>query len=1321
MGAFVLPAQELFFEHYNEVNGLSHNSVRSIVQDDKGFLWLGTFGGVNRFDGYDFKVFHSDINKTDYLHSDDILEIVLDKRDNLWIATDYGLTKYNIPTSSFKTYHANSKGTFALVGNNIRSVFADVSDRIWVGTKDNGLCYYSFKNDRFYKINIGNTDNIRSIYQTQDGRIWFTTFNHGVYSFFIDEEGNVSQIKNYDLLPADTFQNDSDAYFILEDKLQNIYVGTRDGLYKFDKTESAFQLLRKDDSINDYFRCYTVSPDGTYWFGTSNGLIECNDLDDIETGRFKRHIPDLKSINSLANNYVISLCFDDSGVLWIGTENGLDKLDPFENQFKTIKTNFTSDGKIPIISSFAKTYNDKLLLGTHSSGLFLKEGNSFTQVLNKYRTISSIYTVDDTVFYIGLWNGNVVEFDIKNNTEKLLDVGFKSSPVLSFYKASNSSLFIGSGGEGLIQYNLKTASHEVVKGNLNTFKDINKIVSSHNNIIWLATEEGVFKYNTISKEIRHYATQANKSSLSNNKVKDLIIDKKGKVWVGTRKGLNYYDPLSDNFVLQEQPIELKNSWVTDIAIDSLGVMWLNMNYNKIAKYDVKTNEYRSFHINNGVRSNLINKRGFLYYDNSRIYIGGDKEIIYFSPTGIKENTKSPEPIITEFKIQNKEVIPGGEIEKQTILTEDLNYSKAVELNYNNRNFSVQFSLPSFANERLNEFQYKLEGFDEDWNTTSSSSRVIQYTNLYPDDYVLKVKGANNNGYWSKESSYNITVLPPFWLTYQFFIIVLIIISALIYLIRKQIKYRISLKQELLLEKVRRERDEKLNNEKLRFFTNISHELRTPLTLILGPVKQLLGNENISTYDKGRANLIHQNANRLLRLVNQILDFRRAESGELKLRVAKTEVLQHTKSIFNSFIELAQSKRISMNLNVEHTTLECWIDLDKYNKILYNLLSNAVKFTNDYGNVDLFIGVEEGEQRKLVVEVSDDGIGIPERSIDKIFNRFYQAKNSKENTTGTGIGLSLVKALIEIHKGDIKVESEPDFGSIFTVTFPIYKEAYKEDEIFEFTQNKVDTSEFEIVKAKKARNNTEIKHRVLVIDDNRELRKFLVEYLSDFYKVYEADNGEKGLEVCKKVKPVLCVVDAMMPVKDGFEFVEALKNDPNISHTAVIMLTALAENENRIKGYKIGVDGYLVKPFDPTLLRTRIDNVIKIHFDLKQKFLGDVESDVITLANSQIDIDLISKVTRLIEENIGNPELSTSFLCNELAMSSSKLYRKIKHLTDLSPNEFIRTIRLKKSATMLKTKNYNVSEVSTIMGFNDPLYFSRVFKKQFGYSPSKLIK
>ncbi|WP_228239048.1 hybrid sensor histidine kinase/response regulator transcription factor [Allomuricauda sp. M10] len=1335
---FELDAQHLKFNHYNDKNGLSHNSVRHIIQDQQGFLWLGTFSGLNRFDGYQFKPDLLSSSVDSDIYKADVTGLELDtSTNNLWIATNKGLYLFNTATHELVDFLHNKDRKDNFPYEEIRSVHIDRHKRVWVGTKYDGLYLYGATEKVFTKVDLPNYNYIKEIFEDNEGNIWIGSYNGvSIAKITLNAQGTISQYTNYILSVPHSDEKHPYIHFIYQDHKQDIFAGTREGLYKLNKESNAFEnLYIEDDVIREdlgpYFLSIARAPDGKFWLGTLGGLIVCNNLEDIAKGDFERHFSILSDDTSLIDNLISALYFDGSGVLWIGTENGLDKYDPYENQFKINKDiSLYIDNKAPTIKGFSKTYDNHLIVATKNNGLFISKGENFVPLHYKTNNITSIYSDDGKTFYCGLWDGKILVYDYVTKTSRIKDIGFLSSPVMAFLKYDPNTLIVGSFGEGALFLDAKTLATNGSRAILPD-AEIDKI-KRQGNALWLSTKDGVIHYDVDTRVIKRYRNDIESNEgLPHNYITDILVDDENNVWVSTRNGIAKYNAGKDNFDRISQPEELLGKWITDIEIDSSKSLWLNMNNNSLARYEPKSNEVHFYQIESGNRLDVFSRNGFFKFNDTQIYVGAQNGIIYFSPNNIEENSFVPPPVITNFKIQNKEVLPGVEINGQVPLEKDINYSKDVILDYKNRNISFQFSSPSYTNERLNRFQYRLSGFDEHWVETTSDSRTVQYTNLPSQTYTFEVRSRNSDGNWSKTSTYKIRVLPIFWLTGQGLGLILLALVLITFFARKQIRSRLKLKRELLMEKVQRERDEKLNNEKLRFFTNISHELRTPLTLILGPVKQLLEQEDLSPYSKGRGNLIQQNAERLLRLVNQILDFRRAETGELALKVFKIDILVRTENILNSFVEVAHAKNITLNLNVEEESMKCWIDIDKYNKILFNLLSNALKFTNEYGNVDLFIGFKENElHKKLVIEVSDDGIGIPLESQEHIFSRFYQVQNGMGNTTGTGIGLSLVKSLVEIHKGEIKVESVPGKGSIFTVILPVYKSAFTKKELGDFPLNKdiIDDTLIPIKKLEASfksvptnRNNVDVKQKILIIEDNAELRKYVVEFLSDFYKVYEAENGKEGLKICRKIKPTLCVADVMMPKMDGFEFVMELKKDENLSHIPVVLLTALAENENRINGYKIGVDGYLVKPFDPSLLKTRIDNILKNHFDLKQKFSGDVESDVLTLAHSQLDIELITKVKNLIEENIDYPELSSSFICKELGLSSSKLYRKITELTDLPPNEFIKTIRLKKSAHLLRSRKYNVSEVADMVGFKDPFYFSKCFKKQFGRSPSALIK
>lgn len=1323
-------SQNIKFDHYNDNNGLSHNSVRHIVQDKKGFMWFGTFSGLNRFDGYQFKKYMSSSTSENRLQNDDITALELDETSsNLWIGTRKGLTLYKIDTDQFTTFLPEINNPKSLPDEEIRAVHADKFKRIWVGTKTKGVYMFFLKENRFEKVSIPGFEYVNEIFEDKKGGIWVGSYETGsVAKITLDNKGEIVRINNYALTVPNSGGKNPYINFIYENAKSDIFIGTREGLYKLDKSANKFVNLYIENkeirnNLGPYFLSVAQAPDGKYWVGTLGGLLVCNQLEDIQKGNYKWYYSKLSDDTSIIDNLVSALYFDSSGVLWIGTEDGLDKYDPYENQFVLNKdiSNYIGN-QAPRIRGFSKTYDGKVIVETRHNGLFISNAKGFKPLYDSKKDMASIYSDDGKIFYCGLWNGNVLVYNYTNNTSKEVSVGFNTTPVFAFNKIGEQTVMIGSFGEGAVILNTKTLQVQTAAGKLLPGFQINAIETDNANNVWFATETGVAKYNSKSGQIKIYkALYAKEKGIPHDdNISDILVDSKGRIWASTRVGLCLYDRLNDNFKPITNPKELSGNWITDMLSDTNGDLWLNINNNTIARLKSNLKDVNVYHVKSGNRLDVFSSSSFFNFNSSTIYLGSKNGIIYFSLDKIINNKWSPTPIITEFKIQNEEIFPRTEINGQVPLLNDLNYSKKVELSYKNRDFSLQFSTPSYTNEKLNRFEYMLEGFDKNWISTNSNSRTVQYTNLFPGKYTFKIKSSNSDGHWSKTVSYEIIIRPPFWLTPIALLLFLVLLSIVFYFVRKEIRNRIRLKQELLTEKINREQDIKLNNEKLRFFTNISHELRTPLTLILGPAKQLMEEGNASEYQKSRYNLIHQNASRMLNLVNQVLDFRRAQAGELKLKASETDIVAYSKNIFDSFKELAFNKNVVLNFNTENDTIIGWVDNDKYDKILYNLLSNALKFTNKYGTVDLFIRLKDGENI-LVIEVSDNGIGIPLKSQEKIFKRFYQVSNSKTHNTGSGIGLSLVKSLVTLHKGNIKVESTPGSGSTFTVEIPIDRSFYNDKEVFEYVLKNSNLSMSIPEKTvKKILQNTELKQKILVVEDNTELRKYLVDYLSDYYKVYDAENGMEGLKICRQIKPILCVADVMMPVMNGLEFCTELKKDEFISHIPVVLLTALSENEDKVKGYGIGADGYIVKPFEPSLLKTVIENIIKSRLELKEKFSGEVESKVGLLTHSPIDEEFMTKITALINDNLDEIDLSTEFLCDKLGVSSSKLYRKIKELTDLAPNEFIRTIRLKKAAQLLKTKRYNVSEVTELVGFNDPLYFSRCFKKQFGFPPSKLI-
>ncbi len=1322
-------AEDIKLEHYNRENGLSHNSVRHILQDKQGMLWLGTFNGLNSFDGQRFSSFLSDARYPNRIQNDDITAFVFDQdADAMWIGTRGGLTKLNMRSFQFTTFVHDPNNPESIPDSEIRAVYVDKLKRIWIGTKSSGLVIFNQSTKMFTKIPLPGFTYVKTIFEDINGHIWVGSFDTGgVARLIIDEKGDIVGRHMYDLPVGRSTIVNPYLYFIFQDDKADLFVGTREGLFKWNKHDDLFELIPIGDSkfkesIGPYFVCIARAPDGRYWLGTIGGIIVCNRLEDIAKGEFKWYFSNRYEKTSLVDNSVTALYFDHSGLLWIGTDNGLDKYDPYWNQFKTVNSfSMVVDGRTPRISDYERTFDNKLLVGTHNSGLFLREMNRFKPIENQFIDIAGLFSIDGKIFFCGLSSGKLLVYNYVYGSSKLLDVGFRSVPIMAFCKLQNGNLLVGSHGNGAVELNPRTLAVDHSLQKIFPNASINQVEQTADGLIWFATENGVIKINATTGQSKIYtARDGHVEGLSNNSAKTICIDNTGKIWVSTHMGLNYYSPSIDDFVQVKSPRELKENWITDVIKDPKGYLWMNFNNGQVGRFDPSQNRLLTYDVGSGNRLDIFSNKGFFLFNDSVIYLTGKEEIIYFPINDLHDNMRADKPFISEVKIQNRTIWPGDTINGQMVLEENINFSNKLVLNYVNRNFALTFSSPSYANVKLNKYEYMLEGFDDDWIAVDNASTNIQYTNLYPNDYVFKVRYANSSGYWSDVSSYDICINPPFWLTYKAFLLAFALLILVIVLIYWQLKRSWNLKHELLLEKIHREREEKLNSEKLRLFTNISHELKTPISLILGPAKQLMESDLSEDRQQNLIRLILQNSNRLYNLVNQLLDFRKAQFGELTLKVTKTDILLYTRNIFQSFEGLADEKKINFHLICDSDELIGWIDNDKYDKILCNLLSNAIRFTTRLGNIDLFLGVSTGETgfRTLTVEVSDDGMGIPIESQELVFTRFYQV--DKESLTGSGIGLSLVKSLVAVHKATIGLQSQIGKGSVFTISIPIDKEFYTENEIFDF-----DISHSQVLNALTDNNSEtnspiEEKGHVLVIEDNNELRDYLADYLSDLYTVHKAENGEQGLQICRSIKPTICIADVMMPIMDGFEFCRTLKNDERISHIPVLLLTALSDNENQIKGYKSGADGYLAKPFDPELLKTRINNIITVREALKKKFSADVDSNVDVLTHSPVDEIFLNNLTAIIDRHIADPNLSGNLFCSELGLSASTLYRRLKELTDLSPNEFIRTIRLKKAVQILKAKNHNVSEVADMVGFNDPFYFSRCFKKQFGFPPSAML-
>jgi len=1334
---FGTAAQQRSFEKIPTQDGEINLSVRQIIQDHNGFLWIATFSGLYKYEGEEYINKHNFNN--DELINNDVTALILDSENNIWIGTNNGLSKYNPVTEKLITYYYNEKDSNSLGSNKIRSLGLDQSGRLLIGTFNAGLYIFDSENEIFSKILFSNSKvqppvHIRSILTEDNGKVWIGTLNDGLYSFTISglQPDSVYNFRSENL---NHILSNNNVYCIFKDVDGTIAACTKDGLNIYDSITNKFTKVVLSEfnnfSMTNFFRTILRDNSGKLWIGTWGGLFICDTFTDLQENKYEliTHIGNIT--NSLSSEQIMDVFQDNSGTVWIATEDGLNKFDPYQNQFQPLSGELINDLKEQTATAFTK-WNDGILILTLTDGILFNKEKSITRMYEKQlsglqnKKLYSILVDSKKNIWVGSFSGHLIRINSIDQSVQIFKHSGDNIPVYSISESDNGVLIIGTGGDGLNYFNTKTEKfydENAVPGD-GTINDIH--IDKEKNR-WIATPAGIFRKAAGKTEFEYYLPDNPEIELSPNVFLDIEETEKGEIFIGGRNGLYIYDPVSNAF---NKKI-FKNSaplWVTNIQTDSRQNLWFNLNFSRIAKWDTETNDLRIFAVNNGIRTSPYNRRGFFMDHNDELYISGMDRIYKFNTNYPIINKYSPKPVFTKLVINNSEVHAGMEINKQVILESNIEFQKKIVLSNRNTDFTLSFTSTSFLNNKENKYRYILHGYDKEW--FEGNAKSSHYTNLDPGKYTFEVTSSNSDGYWSESSAkLEIRIKPSPFLSFWAILIYVFLLIIVVYQIRKIVNARMQLKRELLIERVKREKEEKFVQERLRFYTNISHELRTPLTLILGPVKQLIGSEKEGSVQARLHQLILNNSQRLLALVNQLLDFRKSIHEGMKLKAIFTNIVELIEANVDAFTFMANEKSVLVRFTHENKKVNGWFDQEKLDIILFNILSNAFKYTPENGFVEIVLSVEKPgtgfPMKHLKLIVSNSGKGIPKNLQERVFERFYQNVNDKTNSTnsGTGIGLSLVKTLVELHHGKITLESEPNKLTSFTIYLPTEREAYTDEEVFDFKRD-ADRRTKELVNNLKLKNklpavktgDLEVQ-KILIIEDNIELRNYLTDFLSENYIVQNADNGSDGLKLCESENPDLVISDVMMKNMDGIEFCKILKSTPEISHIPVILMTALASVENKMTGYKVGADDYITKPFEPELLKIRVSGILENIKKAKKDFTSNIHISAKELTISKIDENFMQHVVDLIENNIDNTGFDIESFSKNIGMSASQLYRKIKSITGLSPNEFIRTYRLKKAALLIKESNLNISEIAYQVGFNDALYFSKCFKKQFGTSPS----
>jgi ligand-binding sensor domain-containing protein/signal transduction histidine kinase/DNA-binding NarL/FixJ family response regulator len=1334
--------RNLSFKHLSIKNGLSQNGVMAIFKDSKGYMWFGTRDGLNMYDGYEFTIYRHDDIKPGSISNNFISTIKEDGNGILWIGTNNGLNSFNRATKKFTTYTNNPNDNTSISNNFIISILCTKEGDIWVGTENglnlktkNSKSFEKFFNTAHNPTSIS-SNKIITIFQDSKKNIWIGTETGGLNKFVKNDKQFISY-KHNPSNPNSIASNN--IISISESNDHRLWIGTGDkGISILEKNGKFSHIERQEKSKNtlssNIIRKIVFDEFNNVWIATFDGLNYYNP----KTNKFEVYKNTSKIQNSISHNSIRSLFLDNQGFLWAGTYfGGLNLLNLKSKQFKHFQYNPTNKESISynVVGPMVEDDKKNIWIGTEGGGLnyFNYENQTFEKVSDFYgkkmssKTIKSLLIDKNKNLWIGTYLDGLLLVDFKNKTSKKFTFENENVPMLaknsvvSLLEDHSGKIWIGT-ESGLNLYDPKKQSMVAIP----LRNGANPIMCLHEDRkknIWIGTKlHGLVLLE--KGTIKHFINDPkNPKSISHNSIYTIFEDSKNQLWFGTYGGgldlLNKKTGGFDKFRVRDG---LVNDIVYNIIEDNKNNLWLS-SPNGISNLNPTTKNIKNYTTNNGLPIEEFNIGSSLKHSQGEIFFGGFNGMMNFYPEKIQGSRILPNLRFTELKLSNKNVSPN---DNNQLLTKPLSETESITFTHNQNIFTIEYTAVNFEDLGQNQYAYKLEGLEKDWNYVENK-RSATYTNLEEGKYTFKVKAANNDGIWNEKSiNLKIVKLPPYWKTFEAYFIYMLILAGLFMVIKKYFLIKLNLENNLKLEKLEKQQIEDLIKLKLKFFTNISHDFRTPLTLIHAPLQELIeANENNES--QGHLLLIRKNVNFMLRLINQLMDFRKLETSSMSLCLVYEPITPLIKEIMYSFQEQAKAQKIKFLFISKIAESEFYFDRDKIEKILYNLLSNAFKHTPDNGNitVEIYTNMISNDEYNNFMEISikNTGHGIQEKNLDSIFSSFFQENEQDGNTqSGTGIGLSLVKNLIEIHKGYVNVKSEIDKQTEFIIGIPI-NDIYKNEEKLKIQQH------WDIEKKEKQETPTHSsdncskkikKHSVLVVEDNNDLRNFLVQTLSNEYEVFSAENGEIGLNMSLSNKPNVIISDIMMPIMNGLELCEKLKNNPKTSHIPIILLTARNTKTIELDSYNTGANDFISKPFDIKLLKSKIHSIINSTDSIKNRSRNEIFLNDSEINNNTGDEEFLKKISNFIRDNITDTDLNVNKTGIELGISRVHLYRKIKKITGKTPVEFIKDFRLNVAVKLLEQNIYNINEVCYKVGFQDVGYFRKCFKKKHNITASEFV-
>lgn len=1293
-------AVHYYFRTMDIRNGLSQNTVYQILQDRKGFMWFGTKDGLNRYDGLSFRIYKKENSG---LGRNFITALYEDAEGNIWIGTDGGVFIYNPVSDSFTPFRRTSNEGI-VIRDFVTMIGSDERNNIWISVENQGLFRYSVREKTLQNyLHDSELANVTRFW-LDGSTCWLALYADNLYCTKADFESPLQPFK--DAEGNEIFKGDI-VNWQVSGPHNCIYVASLNGLTEINQTTGKTRRL-----LNAYVRSLQFKSDDELWIGTESGLYIYNLMKDKVT---HLTVPNQDDSYALSDNAIYSLCCDKENGMWIGSYFGGVNYYPYQwTYFEKFypRENLRHFGRR--VREICQGNDGTLWIGTEDKGLFNFDPESGKIVPFEhpaiYQNVHGL-CLDGDDLWVGTFSGGLNRVNLRTKQVKHYAKGESENSMVAndaftIYKTTTGDVWIGT-TSGLLRYNRASDDFTRIPQLRNMFTY--DILEDFNGNLWIATfSNGVFCYDVRSRQWRNYlADEKDAASLPYNKVISIYEDSKKRLWFMTLgEGFCRYNPQTDSFIRYDMSQGFPSNTIYKMVEDKRGNLWITTNYGLVC-FNPDTGTKHVYTTANGLLSNQFNFQSGYCDKKGRIYLGSINGFIAFDPETFVENTFLPPVAITDFYLFNKRLSAGS---PDSPLKKSITYSDELVLEANQNSFSFSVAALSYQAPEMNRLEYTLEEFDREWYAVGRNSQ-INYSNLPYGSYTLRIKGSNSDGKWNEtERVLGIRIRPPFYLSVWAYMVYVVLALCSLVAVIIYFRKRTRRKHQQAMEKFEREKERELYTAKIDFFTNVAHEIRTPLTLIKSPLENVLASQLVPDEVRDDLEIMDLNTNRLLDLVNQLLDFRKTETRGFQLNFMECDVADILQKTYKRFKPMARQKGLELTIDAPEN-LHASVDREGLTKIISNMLTNAIKYADTYIRVKL-----SAEEEKLLITVCNDGPVVPAEMREEIFKPFIQYKaGTLQAVSGTGIGLALARSLAELHGGTLVMDDSME-NNCFVMMLPA------EHASSVTVEQKEHAPDGESARKEEPASATgQYRYTILVVEDSREMQEFVVKQFSAEYQVLTAMNGVGALKVLEEHVVHLVISDIMMPQMDGLELCEHLKSKLDYSHIPIILLTAKTTLQAKIEGMKLGADAYIEKPFSVEYLKVCVTNLLSNREKLRVSFVPSPFVQTNSMALTKADEVFLKTLKEVIDENMQNPDFCLDDLASLLNMSRSSLNRKIKGVLDMTPNDYIRLERLKKAAQLLKEGECKINEVCYMTGFNTPSYFTKCFQKQFGVLPKDFIK